>query len=173
MKIKVGKAYEGGSQFRLEDGEYELQITDVQATKGRVNMTLTTSTGERIYKTFFLLDKDGKTQNARGMAELADYVTTAMQIEDMEVEVNVEQSLGCYLKCYVKNGEWKKDDGTVKKVYNTYSPQRCFGFSDGTASHVAEEQPEDAEEEVASEEEPMVDTEIDGNPDDILKQFGL
>ena len=61
MKINVGTKYEGGSSVRVEDGDYEVQITDIQSTKGRVNMTFTTSKNQKVYKTFFLLEKDGKT----------------------------------------------------------------------------------------------------------------
>lgn len=135
MKIVVGTKYEGMSSSRLEDGDYELQITDVQSTKGRVNMTFKTSSGKEVYKTFFLLDRDGKTVNEKGMRELSDYVTTAMQINEEEVEVDVNNALGFYLLCYVKNAQYtKKETGEVKKVYNVYSPRRCDGFSDGTGS---------------------------------------
>lgn len=135
MKIRVGTKYEGMSSGRLEDGDYELQIVDVQSTKGRVNMTFKTSTGKEVYKTFFLLDRDGKTVNEKGMRELSDYVTTAMQVNEEEVEVDVKNALGFYLLCYVKNAQYtKKETGEVKKVYNVYSPRRCDGFSDGTES---------------------------------------
>lgn len=135
MKIHVGTKYEGMSSGRLEDGDYELKITDVQSTKGRVNMTFKTSTGREVYKTFFLLDRDGKTVNEKGMRELSDYVTTAMQVNEEDVEVDVKNALGFYLLCYVKNAQYtKKDTGEVKKVYNVYSPRRCDGFSDDTGS---------------------------------------
>ena len=146
MKIRVGKAYEGGSSIRLKDGTYELQILKIESTRGRVNMTLSTSDGHNVYKTFFLLDKDGKKENERGMMELADYITTAMQIEEEEAEVKVESAVGCYLKCYVKNGSYEKTDGTEKKVYNLDSPERCSGFSDGTPSLLKESSDSDEEE---------------------------
>ena len=167
MKIKVGKAYEGGSQFRLEDGDYEVQITDVESTKGRATITFSTANGVKMKKIFFLLEKDGKTVNDRGMAELADYITTAMQIEDMEVEVNAEDCKGYYLLVYVKNKDYiSKEDGSTKKVYNVYSPRRCNGFTDGAAP--MEEEPEVVGDEV---DEPVA--EIEGEPDDIFKKFGL
>lgn len=142
MKVTVGKAYEGASDnFRLKDGTYEFQITDVSNTKGRVNMTLTTSSGKRVFKTFFLRDRDGK-DSEKGMIELADFITTAMQIEDEEVEVDVASCVGFYLKCTVKNGSYEKDDEfgnpVVKKVYYINRPERCDGFSDGTPSFVEE-----------------------------------
>ena len=175
MKIRVGKNYEGASVMRLEDGDYELQITDVQSTRGRVNMTLSTSTGQKVFKTFFLLGKDGKTQNERGLLELSDYITTAMQIEDEEAEVDVASVLGFYLLCYVKNGSYTKDDGTVKKVYNVYSPRRCDGFSDGTPSLIelpgSEEEEEEIPEEVSLDGvEEVTDDDIN---DDIMKKFGV
>lgn len=181
MKIPVGTKYEGGSSMRLKDGDYELQIIDVQATKGRVNMTLCTSKGQKVYKTFFLLEKDGKTTNERGMLELADYITTAMQIEDEEAEVSVESSIGFYLLCYVKNGSYPKEDGTEKKVYNLYSPRRCGGFSDGTpsfvegvtseAEEVEEEEPEEVE--VATSEETDEQLPFDESDGDVFSKYGL
>ena len=168
MKIVVGKAYEGASSMRLKDGDYELRIDEVQSTKGRVNMTLTTSTGQKIYKTFFLLDKDGKTQNERGMRELADYVTTAMQIEEQETEVTVESCVGFYLLCYVKNGSYTKADGTIRAVYNTYSPRRCKGFSESADDEEQSEESEEVED-VAEEEEATA--EINEETEDILKKL--
>lgn len=170
MKITVGTKYEGASSNRMEDGDYELQIIEVSSTKGRVNMTLSTSDNRKVYKTFFLLERDGKTVNDKGMRELADYVTTAMQIEDEEIEVDVRNALGFYLICYVKNATYtKKDDGSVKHVYNVYSPRRCGGFSDGTPSLIEVAQYEEEPEEV--EEEPTA--EVEGEPDDIFKKFGI
>lgn len=177
MNISVGKKYEGGSSIRLKDGDYELQIIDVSSTKGRVNMTLCTSKGQKVYKTFFLLEKDGKTKNERGMLELADYITTAMQIEDEEAEVNVESSIGFYLLCYVKNGSYPKEDGTEKKVYNVYSPRRCSGFSDGTGSFVegveSEEEEEPEEVEVATSEETEEQLPFDDSDGDVFSKYGL
>lgn len=174
MKIMAGKAYEGKSSIRLEDGEYELQIIDVSATKGRVNMTLATSNNQKVFKTFFLLNKDGKTTNERGMRELADFVTTAMQIEDEEVEVKVESSLGFYLKCDVRNSSYEKDDGTKKNVYNVNRPQRCNGFSDGVGS-LLENDEEEAEEveEVEEVEEEVEDTMETDESSSILSKYGL
>lgn len=139
MKITVGKAYEGSSSNRLKDGDYELQITDIESTRGQVKMTLKASSGQSVRKTFFLLSKDGKEQNEKGMRELADYVTTAMQIEDEEVEVDVKDAVGYYVKCYIKNASYKKTvDGVEveKSIYNLYDVRRCNGFSDGTGSFV-------------------------------------
>ena len=104
MIINVGKKYEGASSIRLEDGDYEVQITEVESTKGRTTMIFKTSNNVTIKKVFFLLEKDNKTVNERTMAALADYVTTAMQIEDMEVEVDTKDALGYYLVVYIKNG---------------------------------------------------------------------
>lgn len=178
MKINAGKKYEGASSNRLEDGDYELQIIDVQTTKGRVNMTLATSKNQKVYKTFFLLDKDGKTSNEKGLAELADYITTAMQIDDEEVEVSVESALGYYLLCYVKNGSYSKEDGTVKKVYNVYSPRRCNGFSDGTESFVegvesGVEGTEEEEEEEVTSEETSEQLPFDDSSNDVFSKYGL
>lgn len=174
MIINVGKKYEGASSIRLEDGDYELQITDVQSTKGRVNMTLTTSTGKEVYKTFFLLEKDGKTVNEKGMRELSDYVTTAMQIEDEEVQVDVKNALGFYLLCYVKNAEYKKKDtGELKKVYNVYSPRRCDGFSDGTESMYDSSVPYVDEEELEDEPAAEADADEEDNGGDILTRLGV
>lgn len=178
MKINAGTKFEGASSNRLKDGDYELQIIDVQTTKGRVNMTLTTSKGQKVYKTFFLLEKDGKTTNERGMLELADYITTAMQIDDEEVEVDVDSALGFYLLCYIKNGSYPKEDGTEKKVYNVYSPRRCNGFSDGTESFVegvesgVEETEEEEEEEVTSE-ETSEQLPFDDSSNDVFSKYGL
>ena len=178
MKINAGKKYEGASSNRLEDGDYELQIIDVQTTKGRVNMTLATSKNQKVYKTFFLLERDGKTPNEKGLAELADYITTAMQIEDEEVEVTVEKVLGYYLLCYVKNGSYTKEDGTVKKVYNVYSPRRCNGFSDGTDSFIEgdesdeEEFDEEVTEEVTSE-ETSEELPFDDSNGDVFAKYGI
>lgn len=167
MKITVGKSYEGCSSMRLTDGDYELKIDDIKSTKGRVNMTLVTATGTKIYKTFFLLEKDGKTQNERGMKELADYITTAMQIEEEETEVVVESAVGFYLLCYVKNAVYtSKEDGSEKRVYNVYSPRRCNGFSATTGE-------EQYEEEYAEEETEDDSVTTDEEIDDIMKKYGL
>lgn len=175
MKVSVGTKYEGGSSMRLKDGDYELQIIEVKSTRGRVNMTLSTSRGQKVYKTFFLLEKDGKTTNERGMLELADYITTAMQIEDEEAEVDVDSALGFYLKCYVKNGSYEKEDGTKKNVYNVYSPRRCSGFSDGTGSLLGDEPEAMEEEEDVG--EPVAEGELpfdEPNTDvDVFKKYGL
>lgn len=186
MKIKVGKAYEGGSEFRLEDGDYEVQITEIESTKGRTTMIFKTSNNVSIKKVFFLLEKDNKTVNERTMAALADYVTTAMQIEDMEVEVDTKDALGYYLKVYIKNGSYtSKEDGQEKKIYNVYSPRRCDGFSDGTASFVPANKiksladaaspvsEEEEEDELPFEPVETPSAEVDGEPDDIFKKFGL
>lgn len=183
MKIRVGTKYEGKSSDRLEDGDYELKITDIQSTKGRVNMTFETSTGKEVYKTFFLLDRDGKTVNEKGMRELSDYVTTAMQVNEEDVEVDVKNALGFYLLCYVKNAQYtKKDTGEVKKVYNVYSPRRCNGFSDDAESSdtsaVNEEEYEDyPAAEADTDDDLPFDTNI-GNDDtedggDILSRLGV
>ena len=179
MKISVGKNYEGASSMRLEDGDYEVQITSVEQTKGRVNMTLTTSKNQKVYKTFFLLEKDGKTKNERGMLELADYVTTAMQIEDDETEVDVKYVLGFYLVCYIKNSSYDKTDENgekvTKKIYNVYSPRRCDGFSDGTPGLVEKKvrTAVDEEEEEYAEPEEVEEDDLGGEPDDILAKYGV
>lgn len=182
MKITVGKAYEGASSQRLEDGDYELQITEITSTKGRVNMTLTTSTNQHVYKTFFLLEKDSKTPNERGMRELADYITTAMQIEEEQVQVDTDSALGFYLLCYVKNGSYQKEtesgEKVEKRVYNVYSPRRCSGFSDGTPSfvagapsYVAQEAEDDVQLPFDTPETP--DVQQDDDQPDIFKRLGV
>lgn len=173
MKIKVGTNYEGASSNRIEDGDYEVQITDIQSTKGRVNMTFTTAKKVNVYKTFFLLDKDGKSVNEKGMRELSDFVTTAMQIEDEEVEVDVKMALGFYLLVYVKNGKYDKIDEegnkVTKKVFNIYTPRRCNGFSDGTPSWVQTAISEELEEEY-----PAADADADEDDGgDILSRLGV
>ena len=178
MKINVGTKYEGGSSVRVEDGDYEVQITDIQSTKGRVNMTFTTSKNQKVYKTFFLLEKDGKTVNDKGMRELADFVTTAMQIEDEEVEVDVKYALGFFLVIYVKNGSYKRTDENgnevIKHVFNIYTPRRCNGFSDGTAPWIATgsvgEEPE--EEYPAAEADADAD-DTEEEEGDILSRLGV
>lgn len=173
MKIKVGTNYEGASSYRMEDGDYEVQITDIQSTKGRVNMTFTTSKNQHAYKTFFLLERDGKTVNERGMRELSDFVTTAMQIEDEEVEVDVKMALGFYLTVYIKNAKYNKKDEegneVVKHVFNIYTPRRCDGFSDGTPSWIQTAIPEELEEEC-----PAADADADEDDGgDILSRLGV
>lgn len=150
MIIKAGKSYEGQSDnFRLADGTYEFQITKVDNTKGRVSMVLTTSTGKNVYKTFFLRDKDGK-ESDKNMAELADFVTTAMQIEDEEVEVDVKSCLGFYLICTIKNSSYETSDElgnpVTKKTYYVRRPERCNGFSDGRPPIIKEAVREEEEE---------------------------
>lgn len=155
MIIKAGKNFEGASDnFRLTDGTYEFQITKVESTKGRVNMVLTTSSGKNVYKTFFLRDKKSGNESEKGMLELADFVTTAMQIEDEEVEVDVKSCLGFYLIATIKNSSYDTTDElgnpVTKKIYYINRPERCDGFSDGHPSFVkvAEEESDESEEEV-------------------------
>ena len=138
MKITVGKSYEGCSDdFFIPDGEHEFQIVDIRSTKGRVNMTLVTSDRKRAFKTFFLLDKKGK-QDDKAMRDLADFVTTALQVEDEEIEVEIEDALGYYIKATVKNSSYEREDGTKKATYYLNRPKRCDGFSDGTESLLEE-----------------------------------
>lgn len=151
MIIKAGKSYEGASDtFRLQDGTYEFQITKIDTTKGRVNMVLTTSTNKNVYKTFFLRDKDGK-DSEKGLTELADFVTTAMQIEDEEVEVDVNSCLGFYLICTIKNSTRETVDElgnpVSKKTYYINRPERCNGFSDGRPPIISEPELAEKEEE--------------------------
>lgn len=162
MKIAVGKNYEGTSNpNHFTDGDYEFQIVNIESTKGRVKMTLATSDKRRAYKTFFLLDKDGKEQNERGIRELADFVTTAMQIEDEETEVEIEDCLGYYLICTIKNSSYEQTDpetGAVqtRSTYYINKPSRLDEFSDGTPSLIerkAKQAPVEKEEEETQEEE--------------------
>lgn len=175
MKITVGKAYEGASSNWLEDGDYELQITEVESTKGRVKLTMATSTGFKVSKMFFLLEKDGKTPNEKGMRELADYITTAMQIEDEQVEVDTDNAIGFYLLCYVKKGSYKKIDEegkeVEKRVYNVYSPRRCNGFSNGSESQVEEEPQEEDSLPFNTDVTPSEDAGTD--MEDIFKKLGV
>ena len=138
MKITVGKAYEGGSNFnRLADGTYVFQIVNIEQTKGRVNMQFITSGKQSVFKTFWLLDKDGK-QSERGMSELADFVTTAMQIEDDECQVDIGDALGCYLQADIKNSTTTNKEGLTKAVVYVNRPARADGFPDGTGSLLEE-----------------------------------
>lgn len=132
MKIHVGKAYEGTSGNAFKDGEYELQIVNIKATKGRVNMTFATSKKRLLYKTFFLLDKKGD-ENENAYIELADFVTTAVQIDEEDVELDIKNALGCYLKLTLRNSSYEKD-GVKQASYWLNKPKRCDGFSDGTGS---------------------------------------
>ena len=140
MKITVGKAYEGGSNFnKLPDGTYVFQIVNIEQTKGRVNMQFITSSKQSVYKTFFLIGKDGKTSD-RAMKELADFVTTAMQIEDDECQVDIGDALGCYVQAEIKNSSYKNPEGLMKSVVYVNRPARADGFPDGTDSLLEEVQ---------------------------------
>lgn len=137
MKIHVGKTYEGTSGNNFKDGEYDLQIISVKATKGRVNMTLATSQKRFMYKTFFLLDKKNN-PNENAYRELSDFVTTAMQIEDEDIEVDIRKVVGYYVTCTLKNSVFEREDGSKKATYYLNRPKRCDGFSDGTDSVIEE-----------------------------------
>lgn len=159
MKISVGKNYEGTSNsFYIPDGEYEFQILGCKTTKGSVNMTLGMSNKQRCFKRFFLLDKKGVT-NEKSMRELADFITTAMQIEEEDVEVDVNDCIGYYIRATIKNATYEdKETGVTKPTYYVNKPTRCNGFSDGTPSlmgknQVAESTPEEVEEETVEVEE--------------------
>ena len=169
MKLTVGKAYEGASnEFKLEDGIYEFQIVNIETTAGRVNMTLVTSNRKRAFKTFFLREKDGS-ESERGYRELADFITTALQIEDQEVEVDIDTAIGSYLICNVRNSSYEDANGVKKSVMYINRPERLDCFSDGTESLLSEfgrkkkgrvvEQPveEEVEEEVVAETEEVED----------------
>lgn len=132
MKIHVGKAYEGTSGNSFKDGEYDLQIVKIKATKGRVTITFSTSQKRLLYKTFFLLAKDG-TENENAYRELADFVTTAVQVEDEDVELDIRSALGCYITLTLRNTTYEKD-GVKQASYWLNKPKRCNGFSDGTGS---------------------------------------
>lgn len=176
MKISVGKKVEGTSNsFYLPDGEYEFQIVQIACTKGRVNVTFVTSSKQRAYKTFFLLDKNGDT-NEKSYRELADFVTCALQIEDEEAEVDVEDALGYYVVAKYRNASYEKDGTTYKTSYIN-NPKRCDGFSDGTGSLLEEfnkraartsakktkaEPEEEVEETVSEEKEESFDSFFDG-----------
>lgn len=134
MKITVGKSYEGTSGYsRLEDGTYLFQIVEIRQTKGRVDMTMITSNRQLCFKTFWLLDKQGKTSD-RGMRELADFITTALQIDDDETEVEIGDALGCYLKAEVRNSSYENSEGLTKAIQYVNRPKRADGFEDGTES---------------------------------------
>ena len=168
MKLTVGKAYEGASnEFKLEDDIHEFQIVNIETTAGRVNMTLVTSKRKRAFKTFFLREKDGS-ESERGYRELADFITTALQIEDQEVVVDIDTALGSYIMCSVRNSSYEDPNGTKKSVMYINRPERLDCFSDGTESLLSEfgrkrkgrvvEQPveeevEDVEEEAVEESE--------------------
>ena len=147
MKITVGKSYEGKSDnFFIPDGDHEFQIVEVKQVKNRVNMTLVTSDGRRAFKTFFLLDKNGQPDD-KNMRELADFITTAMQIDDDEAEVDIEDAVGYYIVATIKNKSVDREDGTKKSTYYLNRPKRCDGFSDGTGSRLEEYEEKRAERE--------------------------
>lgn len=140
MKITVGKSYEGTSGFsRIKDGTYVFQIIEIKQTKGRVDLTMVNSQKQLCFKTFWLLDKQGKTSD-RGMRELADFITTALQIDDEETEVEIGDALGCYLQAEVKNGSYENAEGLTKSVQYVNRPKRANGFTDGTGSLLEEMQ---------------------------------
>ena len=170
MKIHVGKAYEGRSGNSFKDGDYELQIIKIEATRGRAKFTFATSGKRLLYKTFFLLAKDGKTENESAYRELADFVTTALQIEEEDVELDVRNAVGCYLTLTLKNSSYEKD-GVKQSTYWLNRPRRCDGFSDGTGSVIEEilsknkKMAEEAEEESAPVEEDKTEVAEESNDD--------
>lgn len=133
MIIHVGKSYEGTSGNAFKDGDYDLQIIKIKSTKGRVNITFATSGKRFLYKTFFLLDKQGQ-QNENAYRELSDFITTAMQIDDEDVELDIRNAVGSYVTVTLRNTTFEKADGTKQASYWLNRPKRCDGFSDGTGS---------------------------------------
>ena len=174
MKITTGKKYEGASQFsRLEDGIYVFQIVDVKQTKGKVEMQLITADKKYCFKSFWLIDKNGKPSD-RGMSELADFVTTALQIEDDEIEVDIEDVLGHYIQAEVKNSSYTNEEGLTKSVQYVNRPARAECFPNGKPSlyeEIVNKRKSKTNRASASVEEPASDKQEDTV--DLLKEWGL
>jgi len=134
MIINGGKKYEGkSSNYYLADGIYNLQIVEIEEEATRVKMTLVTSSNKRVYKSFFLNTKDGE-PNTRALAELSDFVTTALQIDDEEATIDLMDALGAYVQCSVRNGSYTNSSGVVKPAVFCDKPRRIDGFEDGKPS---------------------------------------
>lgn len=135
FKVKVGKKVEGTSDsFFIPDGTYVFQIVGAESTAGRVKMDLIKSDKQHAYKTFFIKRGDG-TINDKAMRELGDFVTTAMQIEDEDCEVDVSDALGYYLQVTLRNSTYiSKKDGLEHESVEIHKPKRASGFPDGTPS---------------------------------------
>lgn len=135
FKVKVGKKVEGTSNnFFIPDGTYVFQIVGAESTAGRVKMDLIKSDKQHAYKTFFIKSGDG-TVNDKAMRELGDFVTTAMQIEDEDCEVDVSDALGYYVQATLRNGTYiSKKDGLEHESVEIHKPKRANGFPDGTPS---------------------------------------
>lgn len=135
FKVKVGKKVEGTSDnFFIPDGTYVFQIVGAESTAGRVKMDLIKSDKQHAYKTFFIKSGDG-TINDKAMRELGDFVTTAMQIEDEDCEVDVSDALGYYVQATLRNSTYiSKKDGLEHESVEIHKPKRANGFPDGTPS---------------------------------------
>lgn len=135
FKVKVGKKVEGTSDnFFIPDGTYVFQIVGAESTAGRVKMDLIKSDKQHAYKTFFIKSGDG-TINDKAMRELGDFVTTAMQIEDEDCEVDVSDALGYYVQATLRNSTYiSKKDGLEHESVEIHKPKRASGFPDGTPS---------------------------------------
>lgn len=135
-KITVGKKFEGTSDaFRIDDGTYVFQIVSFETTPGRVKMELVTSERKFATKTFFMKKNDG-TINEIAKRELSDFVTTAMQIEDEEVSMDISESVGYYVQATLRNSSYKNKEGQTMASTEIHKPFRADGFPDGTPSLV-------------------------------------
>lgn len=136
FKVKVGRSIEGTSDnFFIPDGTYTFQIVGVESTAGRVKMDLVKSDKQHAFKTFFLKRKDDGTVNEKAMRELGDFVTTAMQIEDEDFEVDVTDALGYYVTATLRNSKYiSEKDGLEHDSVEIHKPKRANGFPDGTPS---------------------------------------
>lgn len=185
MKINVGTKYEGKSNdFALPDGLYVLQIISIETTAGRVNMVLATAKKRFVYKTFYMKDKNGK-PSEKGLRELSDFITTAMQVEEPDVEVEITDALGLYIECELKNSSFVNASGVKKSVVYLNKPKRANGFDDDMPSvfdelsaklklNKAKKNAEKrAEEEGVVEEEVVEEGEDNGGADDLLASLGL
>lgn len=140
MIINGGTKYEGkSSNYYLEDGIYNLQIVEIEEEATLVRMTLVTSSNKRVFKRFYLTTKDGET-NTRALAELSDFVTTALQIDDEEATIELMDALGCYVQCSIRNGSYKDANGVAKPITYCDKPHRIDGFEDDKPSLLAKYQ---------------------------------
>lgn len=181
--VKAGKKYlKKFEEYIYDDGEYTWQILSAKSKEGNVTFKLGTSDGHVLYKTYFTKGKEKGTINERATRDVSALVTTAMQIEDEEVSVDIADSVGYYFQAKLVNNYYDNEAGEQKHIVYLNDVTQADCFPDGTpsllseaqkrvlarkASRAAVAQPQEEEEPVEEEEE-VVESEESIDP---LKAF--
>jgi hypothetical protein len=139
--VKAGKKYlKKFEEYIYDDGVYTWQILSAKSNGGNVTFKLGTSDGHVLYKTYFTKGKEKGTINERATRDVSALVTTAMQIEDEEVSVDIGDSVGFYFQAKLVNNYYDNEAGEQKHVVYLNDVTQADCFPDGTPSLLTEAQ---------------------------------